>query len=246
MVGAALAAWGGGRAFRALATDARVRRVALLYGINGVTFTLAVFSTSVANVVFILALNPLLTALLSWWLCGERPRAATWAAIGVTLVGVAVIVGAPGGSGHWTGDALAATTLVLLAFALTLTRRDGLEMGTATLLAASLPAALGWIVVAGTGFDVGRWMWIALDGAVIMPLAFFCLAAAPRFAPAPLVAMAFLLETCLAPIWVWLALGERPVPTALAGGGLVLAGVLLHATSEWRAGRAARRPIAAA
>ena len=40
--------------------------VGILYGISSILFTLAVFSTSTANLVFILAFNPLLAALFAW------------------------------------------------------------------------------------------------------------------------------------------------------------------------------------
>lgn len=219
--------------------------VVLLYGLNGITFTLAVFSTTTASVVFILALNPLVTALLSWSLIGERPPPRTFLAIAITVVGVVLIVGGGVGEGRWTGNLLALCTVFLLSGALTLTRRDGIDMGHAVLLAAALPAVVGAGAVLVRGWQVEAPVWLALDGLLIMPVAFFCLAVAPRFAPATLIAMAFLLETALAPVWVWLALGEEPAAATLWGGAIVLLGVALDASGAWkREGRprVARRP----
>jgi drug/metabolite transporter (DMT)-like permease len=42
------------------------------------------------------------------------------------------------------------------------------------------------------------------------------------------------LETVLGPLWVWLAVNERPDPSVLAGGGLVLAAVLMAGLMEQR------------
>ena len=214
------------------------RLVMLLYGLNGITFTLAIFTTTTASVVFILALNPLVTVLLAWVLIGERPTGRTLVAIAVTLVGVALILGGSVGEGRWLGNLLALATVLLLSSALTLTRRDGLDLSHAVLLAAALPAVVGGVVAFVRGWHIAAPGWIALDGLAIMPVAFFCLAVAPRFAPAALVAMAFLIETALAPVWVWLVLDEVPARITLIGGAIILAGVLLDAAGSWREGRA--------
>ena len=50
--------------------------VAGLYGIGSITFITAVFNTSTANLVFILAFNTVFAALLSWIFLRERPRPA--------------------------------------------------------------------------------------------------------------------------------------------------------------------------
>ena len=213
--------------------------IAGLYAVNAITFQLAIHYTTVANVVFILALNPMITALLSWWLVGERPGRATVIAILVTAVGTTVIVFDGLRAGNGFGDAMALATTFLLALAITLTRRDDVDVGFASLVANIFPAALGWVVVAFSGYAIASEEWIVLDGIVVMPLAFFCLAVAPRYVAAPIVAMAFLLETCLAPVWVWLVFGEEPTPIVLLGGSLVLGAVLVHSLWQWRTARLA-------
>ena len=56
--------------------------VAALYGFGSITFITAVFNTSTANLVFILAFTTMFAALLSWLFLKERPRPATLAAPG--------------------------------------------------------------------------------------------------------------------------------------------------------------------
>ena len=51
--------------------------VAALYGLGSITFITAVFNTSTANLVFILAFTTMFAALLSWIFLKERPRPAT-------------------------------------------------------------------------------------------------------------------------------------------------------------------------
>ena len=221
--------------------------VAFLYAVNAITFQLAIHYTSVANVVFILALNPMATALFSWWLIGERPRAVTLCAIGLTVLGAGIIVGDGLRAGGAFGDAMALATTLLLALSLTLTRKHDLDVAFAALASSALPALIGWLVVAAYGYAIAQPAWIALDGLVIMPIAFFCLALAPRYVAPVVVAMAFLIETCLAPVWVWLVFSERPSVAAVVGGAIILGAVVGHSVWQWQQGRRIRdRMLAAA
>jgi drug/metabolite transporter (DMT)-like permease len=43
--------------------------------------------------------------------------------------------------------------------------------------------------------------------------------------------MFYLLETVLAPIWVWLIFAETPAPMTLVGGGILVAAIAAH--SVW-------------
>jgi len=79
----------------------------LLYGISSLTFVLAVFNTTTANVVFIVAFNPMFGALLCWIFLKEKPPAATLIAMLSMVVGVGLIVREGLASGHVFGDAMA-------------------------------------------------------------------------------------------------------------------------------------------
>ena len=78
--------------------------VAALYGLGSVTFITAVYNTSTANLVFILAFTTMFAALLSWVFLKERPRPATLVAMAVMIVGVLIIVGDSIGTGNLFGD----------------------------------------------------------------------------------------------------------------------------------------------
>ena len=53
-----------------------------------------------------------------------------------------------------------------------------------------------------------------------------------------------LLETLLGPLWVWLAIGERPPGEVLAGGLLVVGAVTIHSALALRAERDEETPAA--
>ena len=49
-----------------------------------------------------------------------------------------------------------------------------------------------------------------------------------RLIPAAQVGLITLLEVVLGPLWVWLALDERPSTPTLAGGAIVIAAIVLQ------------------
>jgi drug/metabolite transporter (DMT)-like permease len=76
------------------------------------------------------------------------------------------------------------------------------------------------------------WGWLAMNGLLVAPAATAMLMVAPRYVAAAVVAMFFLLETVLTPIWMWGIFGEVPSPFALTGGAVVI--IALTAHSVWR------------
>ncbi len=200
----------------------------LLYGCSTLTFLLAVFNTATANVVFIVAFNPMFGALLSWIFLKERPTASTLVTMAVMVFGVGLIVHDGLAGGHLFGDALALLSAFILASAITIARASRREMGFVPLLAAALPAALGFAKALPVGLAIENPSWIILNGTLLMPVAFWCLATGPRYLSAPEVGMFYLLETILAPIWIWLIFAEAPPTMTLVGGTILVCAIMLH------------------
>ena len=216
--------------------------VGILYGVTTIAFLLAIYYTTAANVVFIIALNPMFAALLSWIFLKERPALSTIVTMIAMIFGVGLIVRDGMESGHLLGDALAIFASFSIACAITLSRASRRDMGFASLLSAVIPAAVGLYHVIPASIVIDHPGWILLDGAILMPLSFWCLATGTRFLSAPEVAMFYLLETILAPIWVWLIFAEAPSNMTLAGGLVLILALAAH--SLWQA-RVKARAVAA-
>jgi drug/metabolite transporter (DMT)-like permease len=213
--------------------------VSALYGLTAVTFIMAVYNTSTANVVFILAFNTMFAALLSWIVLKERPRNVTLAAMALMMVGVFIIVGDGIGSGNLLGDVLALCSAFFIACAITISRGSGEDMGFTALVAVVAPFAVAIAMVSQVGYSVEAPWWILFNGAVVMPIAFFCLATGPRYISGPEVAMFYLLETVLAPVWVWLIFSEVPTRASMIGGAILIATLVAH--SVWQLAEGRRR-----
>ncbi|MEE2952115.1 EamA-like transporter family protein [Fulvimarina manganoxydans] len=195
-------------------------------------FVLSIYLTNPANVVFILAFNPVFAALFGWLIAGERPSRTTLLVIPVTIVGVAMIIGSGLETGNWIGDLVALATACLIALALTLARRSRQDFRYTSAIAAIGPSIVALPFFAGTGLESETFGWLFLNGAVVIPLAMILLAAGPLFVPAPLVSLAYLLETVFAPIWLWMLFGDRPTNLALCGGALIVAALLVQSLAS--------------
>jgi len=217
--------------------------VALLYGCSATAFVSAVFNTTAANVVFILSFTTMFAALLSWLALGERPARFTLATMAVMIGAVALIVGDGVRTGNYFGDLLALTASFILASVITITRKSGRDMGFAPMTGGLLPVlvALAMITTVEPGsLHVDAPWWLILNGAVLIPVSFWCLATGPKYISGPEVAMFYLLETVLAPVWIWLIFKEAPTPAALTGGAIIIAALATHTLWQFRRERRRR------
>ncbi len=206
----------------------------LFYGLGSFTFLLSVFNTATANVVFIVAFTSMFAAVLSWVFLKERPSNATLVTMAIMVLGVGMIVQDGLKSGNFFGDAMAVASALLLACAITVSRASGKDMGLVPLATAIFPCIIGYLLSPTEGITIAEPLWIIFDGTIMIPLAFFCLATGPRYLSAPEVGMFYLLETILAPIWVWISFNETPTSQTLAGGAVLILALVGHSLWQMR------------
>lgn len=194
---------------------------------NG-AFMLSLNHATVAHVLFFQALAPLVAALLGAKLVGERPGIATTIAMLLALSGVVVMVGGPGG-GSELGNGLALLTAVAFAVVIVAARRyDGVSTAAAICVSQLLVViAFGPLSQPGD-VPAGQLGWLALLGAGQVTLGTLFFAMAARRVPAAELALIFLLEIVLGPLWTWIGIGEQPSVATLLGGGIVLTAVVLQ------------------
>ena len=195
------------------------------------SFMVALNHASVAQVLFIQAIAPVLAALLGRAVLGERLSARTVIAMAVALLGVGIMVGSPGG-GSALGDGLSVLMAFAFAGAIVIARyRRDVSMAPAVCLAQLmlLVVAAPFALAGGISLGVSDVLWLALLGAGQIGLGLILLTIGARLIPAAQVALISLLEVVLGPLWVWLAVDERPSAATIVGGAIVVAAVVLQA-----------------
>ncbi|HEX5980213.1 MAG TPA: DMT family transporter [Thermoleophilaceae bacterium] len=202
--------------------------VALCVATASGSFIAALNHTSVARVLFILAVAPVLAALVARVTLGEPITRRTVVAMGVALAGVTLMLGAPG-EGSLAGDALSLVAALAFALMIVITRwRHDVSMAPATCLSQAILVA-AFMPFASPGEigsdDIG---WLAALGIGQIGLGFVLLTAGARLIPAAQVGLLTLLEVVLGPVWVWLALDERPSTLTLIGGAIVIGAIVIQ------------------
>lgn len=195
-------------------------------------FLAAVTETTAANLVFIIALNPVICALLAWIVLRERVPWQTWTAIVLALTGVGIIVWDGLTEGTFIGDFLAFGVATCMAITLTAARWSGKNIMTSLAIGALVSACIAAFWAQPAALPAVSWGWLALNALLIVPVAMALLIIGPRYLPASEVAMFFLLELVLTPVWMWLIFGETPTRQALLGGLIVFTTLFAH--SVWR------------
>lgn len=207
-------------------------------------FMLALTLTSVANVLVVMALGPLVTALFSRIFLGYALPASTWLAIMVAGFGVAWMFAGEAGPGFSLAGVLVAGCVALAGAAnWTLLqaagKRQRVDMMPAVLIGASLSALaslpLAWPVQASL-HDVGL---LALLGSVQLALPCLLVVRLSRELPAAEIALLGLLEVVFGVTWAWLWGGETPSSQVLTGGFLVLTALAANELLRFRRRQAA-------
>jgi drug/metabolite transporter (DMT)-like permease len=222
-----------GGVMRAFASIGRAElAVAACTAVASATFIVALNHTTVANVLFMQAVAPIAAALIAWAGLRESVSRRTGVAMVVALGGVGLMVGGPGGA-HGLGLALSVVMTLSFALGLVITRhRRDISMAPAVCLSQVLVlAAVGPFAHPGT-VGAKDLLLIVLLGVGQIGLGLAFLVTGARLIPAAEVALITLLEIVLGPLWVWLALSERPSTTTLAGGAIVVAAVALQAGAD--------------
>ena len=221
--------------------------MAACFAIASTCFIMALDRTLVANVLVIQSLSPFMAGLLGWAWMGERVAGRTWGAMGVAVLGSAIMVSrsfyTEAAAGSLGGDLLAFTVALSFAAATVLLRRNrGVRMLPAAALAAALASLVASFAARPGSADAGDLLLLALFGSGQLGFGMILFTTGARRIPVAEAALIAVLESVLGPVWVWLAIGENPGLPSLVGGAIVLAALAGHTLAdlrlEWRAAAA--------
>ena len=205
------------------------------FSITNITFVVSIQNTNVANTLVMIALAPMLSAILGGIFLKEIPDRKTWTAIGVTFLAAVYIFYDSLQLGSIYGDILGFITAL------------GLAINAVTIRSAKkknlLPAAVvGKLFVAIFAmFFIETYTLIERDLIIVPLMSIMCVAIpfvlvtiAPRFIPAEEVNLFFLLETIIGPFWVWMVIKEQPSLETIQGGSIIILTIAIHSYLKLR------------
>jgi DME family drug/metabolite transporter len=231
---------------------AAIRRTGLAGLIGGVGLVIAsagaifaIQNTTVANAAFLFAASPFLTALLGFVVLREDVRRGTWAAIAIALGGIVFMIGGEFSGGAMLGNVAALGSALGFAIFTVALRWGRLEdMVPAVVIGAvlSMVAAVPLASISGEALVALPALDIALSigmGAVLFGVGMVLYTLGSRVVAAAELTLLTMVEVMLAPVWVWLFMGETATAGTFIGGGVILIAVVTNALTGMR-----RKPLA--
>ena len=201
----------------------------ITFAVTNVTFIISIQNTNVANTLIMIAMAPMISAVLGALFLKENPDKKTWITIFVTFLAAIYIFYDSIQLGNFFGDIFGLITAT------------GLAIGAIVVRSAKdrnlVPSAvIGKFVVAVFAvFFVENFELVETDIYIVPLMCILCVAIpfvlvtiAPRFITAAEVNLFFLLETILGPIWVWLIIKEQPSLETIQGGLVIIAAITIH------------------
>ena len=211
--------------------------LALVFAFTGGIF--AIQATTVANAMFLFAAAPFLAALLGSLILRERVRTATWWAMTLAMLGIAVMVWEGISLGRMSGNIAALiSALGFAVFTIALRWRKLDDMMPTVFLAGVFAAIIAAVICQLTGYSLVLPMQ---DILIAMSLGVFQVGAGmviytigSRTVPAAELALLSMTEVVLGPFWVWIFLGETAGVYTLLGGVVLLTAIAGNALSGLR------------
>ena len=202
---------------------------ACVFTITNIVFVISIENTNVANTLIMIALAPMLSAIISFIFLKENPDQKTWVAIIITTLAVAYIFYDALDAGDFLGNFLG------------LVCATGLAVGAVIIRSAKkislVPSAMvGKLMVGLIALLFADKLKLEGNDLTIVPLMcimcvaipFVLVTLAPRFITAAEVNLFFLLETTLGPLWVWLVIKEQPSLETIQGGIVIIVAIAIH------------------
>jgi len=203
--------------------------IGLSTGVGGISFILAIHYTSIAKTLVIISVSPIMVAIISFILLKERPALYTWIAMIVIFFGIYIIMAGDTSGVNLLGNLFALLSVVIGGFSFTLLRKyNNVNMVPAMAVNGILIAIIGFFVADSLVMSTQSLLYIFSSG-VVLAISFSLITIAPRYIPAPEVAMFFPLGTVLGTLLAWIVLKEQPSSNALIGGSIVIITLFIHA-----------------
>ena len=199
------------------------------FSICNITFIISIQNTNVANTLVMIAMAPMLSAILGSIFLKEVPDRKTWVAIIITLVAVTYIFHDSIEMGNFYGDLFGIITAFGLACNAVIARyaknRDLVPSAVIGKLCVAIFAFFFADTFALVDTDL---IFIPLMCVMCVAIPFVLVTIAPRFIPAEEVNLFFLLETIIGPFWVWLVINEQPSIETIQGGVVIILTIAIH------------------
>ena len=199
------------------------------FSICNITFIISIQNTNVANTLVMIAMAPMLSAILGSIFLKEIPDQKTWFAIIITLISVTYIFYDSIEMGNFYGDLFGIITAFGLACNAVIARyAKNRDLVPSAVIGKLCVAIFAFFFVDSFSLVDTDLIIVPLMCVMCVAIPFVLVTIAPRFIPAEEVNLFFLLETIIGPFWVWIVINEQPSIETILGGTVIVLTIAIH------------------
>ena len=202
---------------------------AILMAVSNILFISAVKTTTVANVVIIFSTAALFSALFAYLFYKEKITKNIIIASFFMFVGLYIIFNDQLDIGSSEGNiyALLCTALFSIFFVL-LSRYKEMDRVVLTALSGVALSVIAFFFCDDLAIDFKTLLIIMAMGLIISPFSRVLIGNGAIYISASEVSLLMIIETIMAPIWVWLFLNEIPSSSTFIGGSIIIATLIAN------------------
>ena len=202
---------------------------AILMAVSNILFISAVKTTTVANVVIIFSTAALFSALFAYLFYKEKITKNIIIASFFMFVGLYIIFNDQLDIGSSEGNiyALLCTALFSIFFVL-LSRYKEMDRVVLTALSGVALSVIAFFFCDDLAIDFKTLLIIMAMGLIISPFSRVLIGNGAIYISASEVSLLMIIETIMAPIWVWLFLNEIPSSYTFIGGSIIISTLIVN------------------
>ena len=193
-----------------------------------VAFVVAMSSTTVANVVFIISTQTMFLAIFGYFYLKEKVSLIGAMSIFLAMGGILIMVGDSISTGSLFGNVVALAIPINFAILVMIIRKNTkVDMVPAIFYSGLFSLIYGFFLAESFEFtEHDLWMGFLL-GVPQLALSFICITIGSRTVESATVGLLMLMETLCAPLWVWIFLNEIPPISVFLGGSAIILAIVL-------------------
>jgi len=202
---------------------------ACTFTVTNIFFVISIENTNVANTLIMIALAPMLSAIISFFFLKENPDKKTWVAIIITTLSVVYIFYDSLEAGDLLGNFLGLLCALGLAVGAVIIRSaKKISLVPSAMIGKLMVTLIALLFANELRLEDGDMVIVPLMCVMCVAIPFVLVTLAPRYITAAEVNLFFLLETILGPLWVWFVIKEQPSLETILGGAVIVITIAGH------------------
>ena len=200
----------------------------LVMSFSFISFVVAMSSTTVANVVFIISTQSMFLAIFGYFYLKEKVSLKGFISITLAMTGILIMVGDSISTGSLFGNLIALAIPINFSILVMIIRKNSnLDMIPAIFYSGIFSCIYGFFLSESFNFSNHDIFMGFLLGVPQLALGFICITIGSRSTASATIGLLMLTETLFGPIWVWLFLNEIPPLSVFIGGVVIIIAIII-------------------